>query len=364
MASKKRRKRRKSKFTAVGVILIILVILAALGASGVVVLKYYYGKSNYIRDDAVRIDEDYIQHMKEDAEAAGETFVADETMAEEEEAEYIRTVATLLSRVAEGKPVEVETEAEAAVVEEKPAPASTYNLLLIGSDRRNTGWNGNSDVMVLITVNGSKGVIYMTSFMRDLYANVPGAGVRKLNSAYARGGGPLLVETLRGNYGVQIDNYAAVDFNSMGAIIDMFGGVDVGLDAAEGGYIGVAPTGATTHLNGTQAVAYARIRYIGAADFERTARHREILTSLLQRIRAMGISDWPSLAGSLLPYITHNMDAGRLASVLAQIPSWTNYQLVQLRVPFDGHYSSSNEILIPDMSYTIGTLLGTLYSAQ
>ncbi len=359
MASKKRRKRRKSKFTVIGIILIILVILGALAATGLVLIKYYYGRSNYVRDDAVRVDVHYEEHAKQEAEAAGEEYVPDETLEDEAEEEYIRNVANVLAQVL----AEEETEAAKEAAEE-PQTASTYNLLLIGSDRRFAGWNGNSDVMVLITVNSSKNTIYMTSFMRDLYANIEGAGVRKLNSAYARSGGPLLVSTLQSNYGVIIDNYAAVDFNNMAAIIDMFGGVDVGLDAAEGGYIGVAPTGATTHLNGTQAVAYARIRYIGNADFERTARHREVLSSLLNRARAMGISNWPGVAAGILPYITHNMDEGRLASVLSQIPGWMGYDLVQLRVPFDGHYTSVNEILIPDMDYTIRTLRGTLYSTQ
>ena len=56
-------------------------------------------------------------------------------------------------------------------------------------------------------------------------ANIPNVGIRKLNSAYAVGGGPLLVSTIESNYRVDIDNYASVDFSSMASIIDMVGGV-------------------------------------------------------------------------------------------------------------------------------------------
>ena len=111
-----------------------------------------------------------------------------------------------------------------------------YNILLIGSDTRN-GWYGNSDSMILASINSQTKTIYMTSFMRDLYANIPNVGIRKLNSAYAVGGGPLLVSTIESNYRIDIDNYASVDFSSMANIIDLVGGVDLEVSTQEAGYI-------------------------------------------------------------------------------------------------------------------------------
>src|SRR5699024_3112848 len=85
-----------------------------------------------------------------------------------------------------------------------------YDLLLIGVDRRDDSWYGNSDVMILLTVNHDRQTVYMTSFLRDLAADIPGIGVRKLNAACANGGAKLLVETLEENYQVSVDNYAMV----------------------------------------------------------------------------------------------------------------------------------------------------------
>lgn len=152
----------------------------------------------------------------------------------------------------------------------------TYNLLLLGVDRRDESWNGNSDVVLLVTVNKEKKTVYLTSFLRDLYADIPGVGVRKLNAACANGGPELTIQTLEENYHVEIDNYAMVDFNAMIDVVDALGGVDLEIDEDErvtaNDYItcmcednGVDPKpyyikkAGKVHLNGYQAVGYAEI---------------------------------------------------------------------------------------------------------
>ena len=114
-----------------------------------------------------------------------------------------------------------------------PNGKSTYNLLLIGSDHRDTSWNGNSDVMMVMTINQDRNKIFLTSFMRDLYANIPGYGVHKLNYAYAVGGTSVLIDTLEDNYDLTIDNYAVVDFETMSDIVDIIGGVEMEVSDAE-----------------------------------------------------------------------------------------------------------------------------------
>ena len=155
----------------------------------------------------------------------------------------------------------------------------TYNILLIGVDRRDESWVGNSDVMLLVTVNPQKEKIYLTSFMRDLYADIPGIGVQKLNAACANGGAELCVQTIEENYQVQIDNYAMVDFNSMAEIVDSIGGVDIEISEAEMEYINnnianqyslagkddpvYLDHAGEVWLNGYQAVVYSRNRSTG-----------------------------------------------------------------------------------------------------
>ena len=62
-----------------------------------------------------------------------------------------------------------------------------YQVLLIGSDRRDGSWNGNSDVMILASLNRNKKTISFISFMRDTGVNVPNVGYGKLNCFFCQG---------------------------------------------------------------------------------------------------------------------------------------------------------------------------------
>ena len=110
---------------------------------------------------------------------------------------------------------------------------NVYNVLLVGVDRRDKSWAGNSDSMILMSLNYEKKQISMISLMRDTYVNIPGIGMRKLNAAHANGAGPLLLETVTQNYKVQVDRYVSVDFNNMIDIIDKLGGVELTLSDDE-----------------------------------------------------------------------------------------------------------------------------------
>ena len=152
-----------------------------------------------------------------------------------------------------------------------------YNLLIIGVDRRDDSWYGNSDVTALLTLNHNKKKIYMTVFQKDLAADIPGIGVRKLSAACAHGGARLLVETLEENYGISVDNYLMIDFNALLHMVDLVGGIDINVAEDEvtavNGYIRAVCeanqepyeahmlTGSGwMHLDGYQAVGYSRNR--------------------------------------------------------------------------------------------------------
>ena len=260
------------------------------------------------------------------------------------------------------------------------ADADTYNLLLIGSDRRDSSWNGNSDVMILITVNHDKQTIFMTSFMRDLYAEVPGYGVSKLNAAYAVGGASLLQQTLENMYGVTIDNYMCVDFKGMANIIDRLGGVDIeqsdaeaevtnriiqamcdmwGMDAGQ-----YYTSGGLNHFNGIQAVGYMRDRYVGYYDYERTERQRRVLSQIFHSVDTTDSAQLMSLALDVLKEADHDITTLELASLLKMVPEAAGYDLETGRIPYDDLYSSSGEMLVPDFGATRERLLGTIYASE
>ena len=256
----------------------------------------------------------------------------------------------------------------------------TYNILLLGVDRRDESWEGNSDVILLVTVNKEKKTVYLTSFLRDLYADIPGIGVRKLNAACANGGPELTVQTLEENYQVEIDNYAMVDFNAMIDVVDALGGVDLEIDEDErvtaNDYItcmcednGDDPEdyyiekAGLVHLNGYQAVGYARNRYTGkGSDFGRTQRQRNVLTAIAEKAQD---GDYASLSDTMedvMPYITHDITEMQMIGLMMQLGSWLDYDIQQQHIPYDGEYTSQDEILVPtDMNATVEKLTSILY---
>lgn len=256
----------------------------------------------------------------------------------------------------------------------------TYNILLIGVDRRDESWVGNSDVMLLVTVNPQKEKIYLTSFMRDLYADIPGIGVQKLNAACANGGAELCVQTIEENYQVQIDNYAMVDFNSMAEIVDSIGGVDIEISEAEMEYINnnianqyslagkddpvYLDHAGEVWLNGYQAVVYSRNRSTGStSDFGRTERQRKLMTAILKKAQSDYVeTQSSSTLQTLLSFTSHDLTGADTLKLMMKVSDWLNYEIEEVRVPFDDMYYSENEILIPtDMAATREKLQDILY---
>lgn len=354
-----KRKKKKSVKTPLLVAVLVLMLLLLAGLCVFYFgLKHYLGRMNYVDDSDVTVNYALLTADGNDIEGFTEFETLDSQVA-----------SVFANEVKAGEEIDV------------AANGSVYNLLLIGSDTRST-WNGNSDSMILVSINSAKKTIYMTSFMRDLYANIPGVGIRKLNSAYAVGGGPLLVSTIESNYRIDINNYASVDFGNMARIIDLVGGVDLEVSTAEANYLnnyvkencslmGLNPAdyyiagGGMTHLNGVQAVGFARIRYTSRgnehSDYGRTSRQREILVQLLQKARTLDAVSLLNLLNEALPLVTHNIDNSTLTSLISNAASYVNYDIVTDRIPYDGLYTNMGEELVPDFNATITRLHQTIY---
>ena len=256
-------------------------------------------------------------------------------------------------------------------------PKEVTNVLLIGSDTREPGEYGNSDAMVMVTINHAAKKIFLVSFMRDLYADIPGYGVHKINAAHAIGGGELLVSTIAENYKVKADNYIETEFAVMADLIDMIGGVTLELTEDEvvvaNDYIKVMCLeqdkdyesnkivgSGELNLSGLQAVGYARNRVIGD-DYARTERQRKVLTQMLAKIRDLDVLEISAIAAQILPRLSTDISLPDLIGLATQVPSAAGYTLVTDRIPYDGMYHSEDEILVPDMEETTEKLLSEIY---
>ena len=349
--------KNKSVVKTLLIILGIIIVLLLLGLGGAYFMaRNFYAKANYVADSKITENTDSAA-IAQQVESTGLT--------DSETTEIQAQVA----------------DQEAAAGVTLPDDKDVYNLLLVGVDRRDSSWYGNSDSMIVISINKTTKKITMLSLMRDLYADIPGHGVHKLNAACAYGGCPLLVRTIEDNYKIPIDNYAWVDFNGMIKIVDIIGGINGNISdeemASANNYIkemaelnGENPEqyyfihSGEVSMNGYQAVGYARIRNVGNSDYGRTERQRIVLTQIINKVRARNIGEISQLAGKILPYITHNIPESTYMSLMTQSLAISKYEVISDRVPYDGLYTIKNEILIPDFAQTLPKIQEDLYGTS
>ncbi len=211
-----------------------------------------------------------------------------------------------------------------------------YNILIIGSDSRDLStFRGNSDVMIILSINKVTKRVWITSFQRDTYLHVPGVGYNKLNCAYAYSGAKLLQRTLQENYSIVAPNYVIVTFDGFKDVIDAIGGIDLEITEAEAKYITRAGGAGKKHLNGKQALEYARIRYIDS-DFARTQRHRNVLTAVINKLKTQSVTELLKTMDVLLPLVTTNIPKSEVRSLIMKVPEYSKYPVSQLRIPIDG----------------------------
>lgn len=219
------------------------------------------------------------------------------------------------------------------------------NILLIGQDRREGEGRARSDSMILCTFNKADRTLTMTSFLRDLWVEIPGYGNNRINAAYSAGGMPLLDRTLEKNFGIYVDGNIEVDFAQFSGIIDLLGGVELELRQDEANLInrecGGSLSAGVQLLNGQEALTYARIRKLDAdSDFSRTNRQRKVLDSLIQKFRDSSPSTMLSLLDEVLPMITTDMTQARIVGLAMEVfPVLPQLRVISQRIPADGAYT-------------------------
>ena len=229
---------------------------------------------------------------------------------------------------------------------------NVINILLIGTDSRSNDDRGRSDSMILVSVNKNTKKVIMTSFLRDIYCYIPDKEYTRLNHSYAYGGPDLLIKTLETNFKVRIDRYVRVNFYSFCDVVDTVGGVDINITDEEISYVNdnlplinqlkgyPDNDGFITHsgmqkLNGRQALAYSRIRYLGT-DFARSQRQRTVLENLITKMKGLSMGELSDLLDVLLPQLATNMTEGEMFSFVVDSPVYLKYEVVQNRIPADG----------------------------
>ncbi len=248
--------------------------------------------------------------------------------------------AQLFSELGEGEIADIDL----SELEANPdLPEDVVNILLLGVDSRTDVTDtGLSDVVMILSINKTTGAIKLSSIARDTAVTVPGyKNAYRINVAYKFGstkgenGGPkLAMRTVNRNFQMNAERFVAINFFGLAAIIDSLGGVDIELTKAEANRINyelrkeplddvkrtkVEGVAGMHHLDGMQAVTFARIRGIDN-DFMRTARQRKLLEVLLSTVmHNMDLNKMMDLMSAVLPYVYTNVSAGEMLELGAGV---------------------------------------------
>ncbi|MGI6254623.1 MAG: LCP family protein [Acutalibacter sp.] len=242
------------------------------------------------------------------------------------------------------------------------------NIALFGLDSREDSDSGRSDVIMVLSVDKRHHNLKLTSILRDSEVAIEDYGYDKITHAYAYGGPELAIKTLNQNFNLDIKNYVTVNFYQMAEIVDAFGGVDLDLTADEvyqlnenlwnlsqespgkiisadfipnvNGEIDLINgpyQDGSYHLNGNQAVAYARIRHIDS-DNVRASRQQRVLEALLQSLKKKNIFQYPGLIRKVSTMCETSMNVGDMLKLMPILFGGLN--LETLSIPGDEEQAS------------------------
>ena len=345
-------KKRSRKRTVLIVLCVILGVILAAMVSVTVYARYLLGRLNYADgNDQPTLSQEEIEALENgDGETVDPDFTGPEVS--EDEIEWGEVYETI------------------------GGDDSIVNIMLIGQDRRPGEERARSDSMILVTFNKVRKTITMTSFMRDLYVEIPGGyKANRINTSYGLGGMELLNETLYENFGVVVDANVEVDFDQFEHLIDLLGGVQIELTDSEAKYINkklgvrVVEEGIQI-LNGEQALWYARNRSSGStSDFGRTNRQRTVLNALIEAYKNKSLAEMIGLLDDILPLITTDLTQGEILSyVSALFPMLSECEIVTQHIPVQGGYYDATirgmQVLVPDMEMNRQALIDSLSNGE
>lgn len=210
------------------------------------------------------------------------------------------------------------------------------NILLAGVDGNYIDKGNRSDAMMILTIDSKNNDIRLTSLARDTYVDIPGYSTEKLTHAYAYEGPSLLLQTISNNFGINIDKYAVVSFESFARIIDIIGGVEIDVLDREVSHIpGVSSIGKQT-LNGEQALAYSRIRYADSA-YQRDNRQRTVIEASYNKLLENFSSDFMDVGNSILAYTKTNMSPMEIFGLANKVIKINDSDFDQMEFPLEEH---------------------------
>lgn len=258
---------------------------------------------------------------------------------------------------------------EAALVPGGSMLSDPNVTLVLGSDSRGKGTSARADSILLMRTDPGKHTVSMLSIPRDMYVVVPGHGQMKINAAYAYGGTPLLIRTIRSFTGIPVNHVVLVDFSGFEDLIDAIGGVTinnprriVGTGTFDGIHW-VFPKG-DIHLGGRWALGYARIRHTTNpqdSDVSRTERQQQVMNAIAHTlIKPTNIFRLPTIGRAVAKPLATDLSANELLEM--GWVKWRAQKSVQCHLGGNPEVVGGEDVIVsdPQNRQVVGMYLGTV----
>ena len=271
----------------------VAVVILLTGCSGYAAFNFYYNQMNIESDEMI-------------VEKQEEIFDEDEN----------------LGNLKEVDPESIQLDSASKAEKD----SSVINILVCGEEAIHDD-RGRTDSIMIVTINQKDDRLSITSIMRDTYVKIPGFSDNKINAAYHNGGMKTLVA---------------------------IGGIDITLSEEEVRYLNSTNyisnrenhnlTVGVNHMNGNQALGYARVRYVNkdgnVGDFARTLRHRTVMSAIYEKMMKKSTLELVAMIPEILPMLTTNIKKPDIVTYLTagvQVRD-KNPKLKTLNVPVEGCY--------------------------
>lgn len=356
-------KRKKRKKIAKVILLVFLLILLAVLS----VAAYVVSKLDLIQYDDEIDGSAYGSAVVMDDGSSGETGEEDESYIDIGGLEQVETLPVI---------------PEGEIREEE----DVLNILVLGTDERTKEFNVNarSDAMILVSINKKENTVKLVSLER-------GMGVPILEGQYEGeydilthifryGGADLVVRTVREVLKVDVDHYVRFNFTAVKQVVDMVGGIDMELTAAEASALNVGLeknsttddqkqlTEGMNHMDGGITLSFSRLRKIDS-DWRRIERQRKVILAMVDAMKDMNLIELNDLADEALPMIQTNLTKLEIAELMLYVPNFLNASFDQMTIPQQGTYGGATGLngrgmFAPDYELNSEILHEFLYGAE
>ena len=229
-------------------------------------------------------------------------------------------------------------------------PYGSKTFLILGMDNYGSlDTSGRSDVIMLVQVDFTRTRLSAVTFARDMFVENENGRLTKINTIVRNHDENTLCDTIERNFGVSIDGWFRVNFTSVIQLVDAIGGAHVELTSAEANYIdktaGRYPLNPLTegvcHLNGAQALTYARCRKLDN-DLGRGERQSKLLSAMVDQTKRMTAANVVAVFNSLKHAWRSSLSLGDQAALLFKALWLRGADVQRISMPFEGYWKFGN----------------------